>query len=245
VVRDNDGGIYQGSFGGSPDGRAAYQEARYDVDQVDRIMAVAVRAAAARSGRLTVVGKPGGLPTITELWTRRAEAAVAALADGSSVQLDVIEVDNACYQVVADPRRFDVMVAPNMMGDVVADTAALLLGSRGMSLSANYRADGGAVYQTGHGAARDLAGLDVANPLGQISSLMMLLRESLALPQAAAAIDIAVRDVLASGVRTADIAGPDSRVVGTRALGRAVADALVARSTSATGVSGVSAAAWA
>jgi 3-isopropylmalate dehydrogenase len=223
VVRDNDGGIYQGAFGWAPDGRSAYQEARYDVDQVDRVMDVAIRAAAARSGRLTVVCKPGGLPTITDLWMQRAEEA-ARRPEGAGVVVDSLEVDNACYQIVADPRRFDVLVTPNLIGDVVADTAALLLGSRGMSLSANYRADGAAVYQTGHGAARDLAGRDVANPLGQIASLSMLLRESLALGHAADAIDAAVGAVLASGVRTADIASPGATIVGTRAMGEAVAE---------------------
>lgn len=230
VVRDNAGGIYQGGFGWSDDGRTAFQEARYDVDQVDRIIAVALRAAAARSGRLAVVGKPGGLPTITELWLRRAEALAATLTDAADVEVEAIEVDNACYQLVADPSRFDVVAAPNMLGDIVADTGALLLGSRGLSLSANYRADGGAVYQTGHGAARDLAGRDVANPLGQVASLAMLLRESLDLPHAADAVEEAVRSVLADGLRTADIAGPGSTVLGTRDMGWAVADRITALS---------------
>lgn len=226
IVRDNDGGIYQGDFGWSDDGRTAFQDARYGIDQVDRLMDVAVRAAAARSGRLTVVGKPGGLPTITELWVQRAEVAARA-PQGGGVHVEVLEVDNACYQIVADPHRFDVLVTPNLIGDVVADTAALLLGSRGMSLSANYRADGGAVYQTGHGAARDLAGRDVANPLGQVASLAMLLRESLGLDRAADLVDAAVGEVLASGVRTADIASPGARIVGTRAMGEAVAARVV------------------
>ncbi len=218
IVRDNVGGLYQGGFGRREDGRVAFQEASYDVDQVDRIVAVAVRAAAERRGRLAVVTKPGGIPAISALWRERAEAASHA-----GIVIDVIEVDNACFQLVADPHRFDVVAAPNMLGDVVADTAALVLGSRGMAYSANFGADGRAVYQTGHGAAHDLAGRGIANPVAQIQSLAWLLRESLGQAHAAEAIESAVVEVLADGLRTPDIAGPGSTVVGTADLARAIA----------------------
>jgi isocitrate/isopropylmalate dehydrogenase len=141
----------------------------------------------------------------------------------TGVDLDQLEVDNVCYQVIADPRRFDVLVTPNMLGDIVADTAAIVLGSRGMALSANFGDRGWGVYQTGHGSAHDLAGLDSANPVGQIHSLAMLLRESLGLVDAADLIERAVREVLGGGLRTADIAGPDSTVVSTGAMGDAIA----------------------
>ena len=118
--------------------------------------------------------KPGGIPAISELWRECAERP----GDGD-VAIEVIEVDNACFQLVADPHRFDVVAAPNMLGDIVADTAALVLGSRGMSYSANFRSTAQAVYQTGHGAAHDLAGSGRANPVAQIRSLAWLLRESL------------------------------------------------------------------
>ncbi len=131
---------------------------------------------------------------------------------------------------MADPRRFDVVAAPNMLGDVVADSAALVLGSRGMALSANFGDGGRAVYQTGHGAAYDLAGTGRANPVAQIQSLAMLLRESLDLPDAAQAIENAVVAVLAAGDRTADIAGPGSTVLGTRALAERIADERLAHS---------------
>ena len=90
-------------------------------------------------------------------------------------------------------------------------------------LSANFGDGGRAVYQTGHGAAYDLAGTDTANPVAQIQSLAMLLRESLGLPDAARAVEEAVINTLATGVRTADVAGPDSTVVGTRALAERIA----------------------
>jgi len=226
IVRDNVGGLYQGDFGRRDGGRIAYQEAVYDTDQVDRLLEVAFRAARARRGRLAVVTKTGGIPEVSALWLERAHAAV----DGSGVAVEDLEVDNACFQLVADPRRFDVVAAPNMLGDVVSDSAALILGSRGMALSANFGDGGRAVFQTGHGAAYDLAGTDRANPVAQIQSLAMLLRESFDLADAARAIEDAVIMTLAAGDRTADIAGPGHAVVGTRALAERIA-AYVSRST--------------
>jgi 3-isopropylmalate dehydrogenase len=197
----------------------AFQEAVYDADQVDRLLEVALRAASARRGRLAVVTKTGGIPEVSALWLERAHAAAAR----TGVSLEDLEVDNACFQLVADPRRFDVVAAPNMLGDVVSDSAALILGSRGMALSANFGDDGRAVYQTGHGAAYDLAGTDRANPVAQIQALAMLLRESFGLADAAQAVEDAVVTTLAAGDRTADIAGPGSTVVGTRALAERIA----------------------
>lgn len=219
IVRDNVAGLYQGAFGRRDDGRTAYQEAVYRADQVERIMAVAQRAAAARRGRLAVVTKPGGIPAVSALWREVAEA-----QPHSGVTVEVIEVDNACYQLVADPHRFDVVVAPNMLGDVVADTAALVLGSRGLAYSANFGEGVRAVYQTGHGAAHDLAGSDRANPVAQILSAAWLVRDSLEREDIAEGIEAAIGAALADGLRTPDVAGPDSVVVGTARLGAEIAD---------------------
>ena len=219
AVRENTGGLYQGQYGRRDGGATAFQEAVYRAGQVDEILNVAFAAARARSGRLAIVTKPGGLPTLSQLWRERAEAGAPA-----DIATEFLEVDNACYQIVADPARFDVMVAPNMLGDVVADTAALLLGSRGLSYSANFAAGGAAVYQTGHGAARDLAGQNVANPVGQILSTAMCLRESLGLPWAADAIETAVSQVLEAGLRTRDLATPGSTIMTTSEIAEAIAD---------------------
>ncbi|MEA2686106.1 MAG: 3-isopropylmalate dehydrogenase [Actinomycetota bacterium] len=220
LVRDNVGGLYQGQFGRRDGGRTAFQELVYRADQVDGVLAVAARAAVARRGRLTLIAKAAGIPEVSALWRERAEA----LAADVGFDLEEMEVDNACFQLVADPRRFDVVVAPNLLGDVVADSAMLTLGSRGMAPSVNFGNDGRAVYQTGHGAAHILAGRDEANPVAQILSLALLLRESFGLPAAAAAVETAVETVLGAGYRTGDLAGPTSTVVGTREL----ADRIVA-----------------
>jgi 3-isopropylmalate dehydrogenase len=226
AVRENVGGLYFGQWQRGTDerGRAtATQQFGYRDDQVERILGVAARLAASRNGRLCVVLKPEGVPTISALWQECVEAL------RGTIQLDVLEIleiDNAVYQLIADPRRFDVIVSSNMFGDVLADCGALLLGSRGMSFSGNFSADGKAVYQTGHGAARDLAGSDSADPVGQILALAMMLEESFNWPQGAAAIRDAVARTLAAGYRTADIASSGSRVVGTRELGTHIRDAL-------------------
>jgi 3-isopropylmalate dehydrogenase len=224
IVRENVGGAYFGEHGArrrGPEIGEAYHQFRYDAGQVERILRVAFELARRRRGRLAVVVKPSGVPSISELWMERA----ALLNETYGVELELLEVDNACYQIVADAARFDVVAAPNLFGDVVSDTAALLLGSRGLSLSANFGAARRAVYQTGHGAAHDLAGSDRANPLGQIRSLALLLRESFGRVDLETAVERAVEDVLAAGWRTPDVMAAGCTCVGTRELGCRVADA--------------------
>ena len=121
------------------------------------------------------------------------------MVEGTGIALAELEIDNAVFQLIANPGQFDVVLSPNMFGDVLADCAALLLASRGLSYSGNFNDAGNAVYQTGHGAARDIAGKDVANPIGQILSLGMMLRESFCWPEADAALRQAVRETLKPG----------------------------------------------
>ncbi len=227
LVRENVSGLYAGAFGRRDGGRVAFQDCAYSAEQVARIVEVAAALAARRRGHLAVVVKRGGIPAVSALWCEQAERIVTE----RGIALDILDVDNAGFQLVAGARRFDVLVAPNMLGDVLADVGAVLLGSRGMSYSANFGPGGRAVYQTGHGAAYDLAGTDRANPLGQILSLATMLRESFGLFDAAGMIEDAVERVLASGVRTPDVAGPGSRVVGTRILAERVAMEVAERSS--------------
>ncbi len=225
MVRENTGGLYFGEASRTLDAEGwttvkhCYS---YRDDQVERTLRVAADLAAKRRRRLCLVVKPGGIPEISSLWMDTLDRLTA----GEALQVSVLEVDNAAYQLINAARDFDVVVSPNMFGDVLADCGSLLLGSRGMSYSGNFGRDGRAVYQTGHGAAHDLAGQDRANPLGQVQSLAMLLRESFGLRDIADAIEQAMAHTLAEGWRTADIAGPDSRVVPTREMGRRLVAAL-------------------
>jgi 3-isopropylmalate dehydrogenase len=224
LVRENLGGIYQGHSEQllDPDGRRIVLHS-FETSEatLHRFLGAAARLAAQRRGRLTVVVKQSGVPAIADLWrTCGAQAAAAA-----GVECKFVDVDLMAYELIHHPQDFDVIAASNLAGDVLGDLTALLVGSRGLSFSGNFSPDGPAVYQTNHGAAHDIAGSDVANPVGQILSLAMLLRESLSLEREAQAIEDAVQAVWASGLRTADIASPGDRVVGTREMATRIAEA--------------------
>jgi 3-isopropylmalate dehydrogenase len=222
AVRDNSEGIYQGSWETEIDASGvtvAHHRFHYSEPVVARLMTVALRAASHRRRRLHVILKPGGVPSISDLW----RASWQKLAGQFDVEVCEQEVDNAVYQLVTNPRQFDVIISPNLFGDVMADCASSLLASRGLSYSGNFNGHGNAAYQTGHGAARDIAGLGVANPTGQILSLAMMLRESFNWPEAAARLVEAVRTTLASGICTRDVATAGCTTVGTEEFGKAVA----------------------
>jgi 3-isopropylmalate dehydrogenase len=222
VVRENAGGLY---FGRSEivhdQDRTAILHCAYSDSEVRRILRPALDLARRRRGRLALALKPDGIPAISTLWCENLEQ----LAAGTGVACQILEVDNAAYQLIANPYELDVMVAPNMFGDILSDAASLLLGSRGMSFSGNFGPQRRAVYQTGHGAAHDLAGRNCANPVGQIHSLAMMLRESFGWQREASAIEAAVATVLGQRWRTPDIASATSRVIGTRELGERIAAA--------------------
>jgi 3-isopropylmalate dehydrogenase len=226
IVRDNVAGVYQGQWAERVDpneGRVAEHRFSYSEAQVQRIVEVGVRLAKARQRRMQVVIKVGGVPGISELW-RGVSTRVAA---DSGVACVFLNADLAAYRLIQYPQEFDVLVAPNLMGDVLADLGAVLLGSRGLSYSGNFSGDGRAVYQTGHGAALDLAGTDRANPLAQILSLAMMLRESYGLAEGALLVEQAVNKVLQAGWRTDDLAETGCRAAGTRQMGDLIAQAIV------------------
>ncbi len=135
----------------------------------------------------------------------------------------MIDCDLMAYRLIQDPASFDVIAAPNLFGDILADLAAALLGSRGLSYSGNYNEHGHAIYQTNHGAAYDLAGTDRANPVGQILSAAMMLRETFSQWRMADAIEQAVRFVWSKGYRTDDVARGAGHVIGTQEMGERIA----------------------
>jgi 3-isopropylmalate dehydrogenase len=229
VLRENTAGLYHGAstLERGPAGLKATHRFEYSSEQVRRILRTAIAASELRRRRLCVITKPAGVPAISELWQSEA----GDLAVNYAIELQFMEIDTACYRLIAEAREFDVVVTPNMFGDVLADAATVLLGSRGMSYSGNFAADGSSVYQTGHGAAMDLAGTDRANPVGQICSLIMMLHESFGLTGVAATLTTAVNDTLAAGWRTADIAEHRHGVIGTQALAERIAEAAADRLT--------------
>jgi 3-isopropylmalate dehydrogenase len=142
------------------------------------------------------------------------------------VELRHLYVDAASMELLRAPKQFDLILAPNMFGDILSDAAAMLTGSIGMLPSASIGDGNKGLYEPVHGSAPDIAGRDIANPLAAILSAAMLLRQSFGREAEAARIERAVRSVLAAGKRTADIFRPGQEKVGTAAMGDAVVAAL-------------------
>jgi 3-isopropylmalate dehydrogenase len=213
LVRENVGGIYQGTWDEEigAEGRRATHAFAYDEQQVEDILRVGARLAASGRGSMAVVWKESGIPSVSALWRDCAQAVASDLG----VRCFMIDVDFAAYWLLTASESTDVLVAPNLFGDVLGDLAAVFPGSRGLTYSGNYARSGSAVYQTNHGAAYDLKGTDTANPVGQIFSAAMMLRESFELEAEARLIEHGVRSVWAEGVRTADIAEEGCWTVGT------------------------------
>lgn len=226
IVRELTGGIYFGQPRGidtlENGERKGYNTLVYTEHEVERIAHVAFETAMKRDRRLCSVDKANVLE-VSELWR---EVVIQVGMEYPDVELSHMYVDNAAMQLVRAPKQFDVMVTTNMFGDILSDAAAMLTGSIGMLPSASLSADGSGMYEPIHGSAPDIAGQNKANPLATILSVAMMLRHSLHQPEYAGRIEQAVGKVLDDGLRTADIAAPGMRTVGTDAMGDAVATAL-------------------
>lgn len=222
IVRELTGGIYFGEPRGirtlANGERQGYNTYVYSESEIRRIGHAAFAAARQRGGKLCSVDKANVLE-VTVLWR---EVMTELAAEYPDVALSHMYVDNAAMQLVRQPRQFDVIVTGNMFGDILSDQAAMLTGSIGMLPSASLDANGKGMYEPCHGSAPDIAGQNVANPLATILSVAMMLRYSLRRDDAARAIEQAVGAALDQGLRTADIASPDTRAVGTREMGAAV-----------------------
>jgi 3-isopropylmalate dehydrogenase len=225
IVRDNTGGVYQGQWGdrATDKGRVAEHSFNYSEGEVHRLVEVAARAAAHRRGQLHVIVKEGGVPTVTALWRDVGNA----VARKHGVEAKFMNVDLAAYELIQNPSRFDVIVAPNLFGDILADICGVLVSSRGVTFSGNFDPQGHGVYQTNHGCAHDLAGTDTANPAGQFFSLAMLLRESFGLDEAAALIEKSLAETWRAGWRTADLAEPGCKILGTKAMTEKVTEQIL------------------
>ena len=130
----------------------------------------------------------------------------------SDVEYSDILVDNTAMQLIRNPGQFDVIVTENMFGDILSDEASMLTGSIGMMPSASLSSGTLGMYEPIHGSAPDIAGQNIANPLGTILSAAMMLRYSFDMIEEADAIEKAVDEVLTEGYRTVDIAGKDEGI---------------------------------
>ncbi len=226
IVRELTGDIYFGQPRGvrtlDSGERQGYNTMVYSESEIVRIGRVAFETARRRQHRVCSVDKANVLEA-TRLWR---EVMTALHSEYPDVELSHMYVDNAAMQLVRAPKQFDVMVTGNMFGDILSDCAAMLTGSIGMLPSASLNADGRGMYEPIHGSAPDIAGQGIANPLGTILSLAMMLRHSLGRADLAERIERAVQKVLDQGLRTGDIHTAGTRRVGTAEMGAAVAAAL-------------------
>ncbi len=226
VVRENTEGLYAGRE--RREGDTAISERVITREGSARVARVAYRLAAESGRRVTVVHKANVLRVGDGLWR---EACLAVAGEFPQVETDEGLVDSVAYHLVRDPGRYQLLLCPNLYGDILSDLAAALGGGLGMapSLSLGF-GERFAIAEPVHGAAPDVAGRGIANPLGAILSGALLARHRWDRPDVADAIEAAVAHVLASGVRTPDVpapvAAPGESPVGTEEMGRAVLAAL-------------------
>ncbi len=222
IVRELLGGLYFSTprgFEGEGDRQRAFNTMSYSVAEIERIAHVAFKAAEKRRGLVASVDKANVLET-SQLWRQTVDRVAQ---NYPHIKLEHILVDNCAMQLVREPRRFDVALTENMFGDILSDEAAVIAGSIGMLASASL---GGTVglYEPIHGSAPDIAGQGKANPLATIASVALMFRYSWQLEDEAAAIENAIKSVLASGLRTADL---DSiNAISTGMMGDAVCKAI-------------------
>lgn len=224
VCRELIGGIYFGERGSKETemGPAAYDVEQYSEGEIRRIAETAFDMAMKRNKKVTSIDKANVLDS-SRLW-RRVVTEVAK--DYPEVELNHFYVDNAAMQIVRNPKQFDVILTNNIFGDILSDEASQVTGSIGMLPSASLAEGSFGMYEPIHGSAPDIAGQDIANPMATILSAAMMLRYTFNLGKEADAIENAVKQVLADGVRTGDIAKPGEKIYGTKETGKLIADAI-------------------
>lgn len=216
VVRELIGGIYFGPRGTKDDGKTAYDTEIYSEEEVRRIAKVAFDLARGRRKKVTSVDKANVLLS-SRLWRRIVEE---VHKDYPDVALNHIYVDNAAMQLVRDPSQFDVLLCPNMFGDILSDEASQITGSIGLLPSSSLGTEKAGLFEPIHGSAPDIAGKDIANPVATILAAAMLL-DNMGLNAEARAVEKAVGAYLADGYRTPDLG--DGKIVGCAEAGRLIA----------------------
>jgi 3-isopropylmalate dehydrogenase len=236
VVRELTGGIYFGDKQREQiaGGERAVDVCAYTTAEIERVTRVAARLARSRRRRLTSVDKANVLET-SRLW--RSTVTRVLREEFPDVELDHLLVDACAMQLLRDPRRFDVIVTENMFGDILTDEASMLAGSLGVLPSASLGDDEVAgdgkrarvrrgLYEPIHGSAPDIAGRGIANPIGTILSVALMLRHSFGLEVEAQAVENAVAATIDQGCVTADIVARGAQSHSTAEVGGAIAHAV-------------------
>src|SRR4051794_2802306 len=224
VLRELTGGLYYGEPRGiAPDRSSAHNTMRYSRHEIERIARRGFEAARMRRRRVMSVDKANVLET-SRLWR---EVVTALGAEYPDVALDHMYVDSCAMKIALAPASFDVILTENMFGDILSDEAGAIVGSLGLLPSASL-GDGTGLFEPVHGSAPDIAGRNIANPIGAIGSAAMLLRHALKLETEARAVEDAIGSVLRKGVRTADLVEASEPRVGTREMAAQIEAALLA-----------------
>jgi 3-isopropylmalate dehydrogenase len=228
VVREIASGIYFGeprAIENLPGGgqRGVNTEV-YTTAEVERVARIAFEVARGRTRRVTSIDKANVLES-SRVW--RAAVERVHRDEFPDIELAHMYVDNASTQLIRNPKQFDVMLTTNMFGDILSDASAGLVGSLGMLPTAelgepNARGIRRALYQAVHGSAPDIAGMNVANPIGTVLSFALALRYTFAMEDEAAMVERAVGRALDDGLRTGDIMQPGMQRVSTTQMGEAI-----------------------
>ncbi|PVH27897.1 3-isopropylmalate dehydrogenase [Pararhodobacter oceanensis] len=234
IVRELTSGVYFGEPRGihtEGNERVGINTQRYTESEIARVARSAFELARKRGNKVCSMEKANVMESGI-LW--RDVVTEIHAKEYPDVELSHMYADNGAMQLVRNPKQFDVIVTDNLFGDLLSDAAAMLTGSLGMLPSASLGAPMAngrpkALYEPVHGSAPDIAGQGKANPIACILSFAMALRYSFDLGTEADQLEAAVEKVLADGLRTGDLMGPDGGTpVSTSEMGDAIIAALAA-----------------
>ena len=222
IVRELTGGIYFGNPRGifaKNNERVGINTEVYREHEVERVAHRAFQLARRRRRKVTSVDKANVLES-SRLWREVVSRVARSYPE---VELENLYVDNCAMRLIDRPTSFDVILTTNMFGDILSDEAAMLTGSIGLLPSASL-GEHSALYEPIHGSAPDIAGRNRANPIAAIASAALMLRYTLHMETAAAAVETAIERILKRGVRTADLPGK-KRPTSTTHMGDLIAEA--------------------
>ena len=224
IVRELTGGVYFGERKTEEvDGELVATDIMpYSESEIERIGRVAFETAMKRNKKLSSVDKANVLDT-SRLWRKTMHR---LSEEYPQVEYSDILVDNTAMQLIKNPTQFDVLVTENMFGDILSDEASMLTGSIGMMPSASLSSGTLGMYEPIHGTAPDIAGMNIANPLGTILSAAMMLRYSFDMAKEADDIEAAVNKVLDNGFRTGDIMQEGCKKVSCSEMGDLVSQSI-------------------